>query len=237
VARQKTIWVTPHSGSVNRTPDDIFAYPQTAGDAFTGGVAASCAFNDGNKPLRRNMISIHSSSYLGTVVELGGFGLIDEERLTAVATRMEMKYREQAQILADAHKQYFCFIATRWLKHIKNKKGTLNPAELQHISSVNRRRLELIVKALELYGQQINEFTLEEFNKAMLALNKTEVPVISTDYVYPARHVGRLLSVSEKIEQGLLHSALSIECSKPYLAEAPELMTSIILDIKDELFD
>jgi hypothetical protein len=235
--KAKTIWVTPHSGSVNRTPDDIFAYPRTAGDAFTAGVAASCAFNNGSKALRRNMISIHSSSYLATVVELGGFGIIDEERLAAIATKIEMEYHEKVQILADAHKQHFCLIATRWLEHIKNKKGTLNPEELRHTSSVDRRRLELIVKGLELYGQEINEFTLEEFNEAMLALNKIEVPVISTNYVYPARHVSKLLNVSGKIGQGLLHSALSIECSKPYLARVPELMTSIILAIKDELFD
>jgi hypothetical protein len=183
------------------------------------------------------MIAVHSSSYLGTVVELGGFGIVNEERLTAVARRIEIEYHERAQILARAHKQHFCLVATRWLEHIKNTKGTLNPERLRHTSSVDRRRVELIVKGLELYGQEVNEFTLEEFGEAMCALNKMEVPVISTDYVYPARHVSRLLKVSEKIDQGFLHSALSIECSKPYLAEAPELMRSIILDVKSELFN
>ena len=233
----KTIWVTPHSGSANRPPDDVFPYPKTANDAFTAGVAALCAFNDGGKVSKRNMIAVHSSSYLGTVVELGGFGIVNEERLTAVARRIEIEYHERAQILARAHKQHFCLVATRWLEHIKNTKGTLNPEGLRHTSSVDRRRVELIVKGLELYGQEVNEFTLEEFGEAMCALNKMEVPVISTDYVYPARHVSRLLKVSEKIDQGFLHSALSIECSKPYLAEAPELMRSIILDVKSELFN
>jgi len=235
--KAKTIWVTPHSGGVNRAPDDVFAYPKTAIDAFTAGVAASCAFNNVSRASERNMIAIHSSSYLGTVVELGGFGIIDEERLAAVATKIETQYHGKAQILARAHKQYFCLTATGWLEHIKNKTGTLNPEELRHTSSVDRRRLELIIKGLELYGQELDEFTLEEFSEAMLTLSKMDVPVISTDYVYPARHVSKLLKVSEKIDQGLLHSALSIECSKPYLAEAPELVTSIILDVKSELFD
>ena len=128
--KPKTIWVTPHSGSVNRAPDDIFAYPKTAGDAFTAGVAASCAFNDRNKVSKRLMISIHSSSFLGTIIELGGFGIIDKEILAAIAAKIEIKYHEKAQILADVHKQYFCLIATRWLEHIKNKKGTLNIKEL-----------------------------------------------------------------------------------------------------------
>lgn len=236
-AKAKTIWVTPHSGSVNRPPDDVFAYPKTACDAFTAGVAAACAFNDESGASERNMIAVHSSSYLGTVVELGGFGIVNEERLAAVATKIETEYHDKAQILAGAHKRYFCLTATRWLEHIKNKKGTLDPEELRHTSSVDRRRLELIIKGLELYGQERDEFTLEGFSEAMGALSKMDVPVISTDYIYPARHVGRLLKVSEKIDQGLLHSALSIECSKPYLAEAPELMTSIILDVRRELFD
>jgi len=43
--------------------------------------------------------------------------------------------------------------------------------------------------------------------------------------------------ITEKIDQGLLHSVLNIECSKLYLAREPELMTDMILDIKNELFD
>ena len=233
----KTIWVAPHSGSVDRPPDDVFVYPKAATDAFTAGVAALCAFNDGGKVSERNMIAVHSSSYLGTVVELGGFGTVNEARLAAVARRIGIKYHERAQILASAHKQHFCLAATRWLEHIEKTKGTLNPERLRHTSSVDRRRVELIAKGLSLYGQELNEFTLQEFGEAMAALNKMDVPVISTDYVYPARHVGRLLKVTEKINQGFLHSALSIECSKPYLAEAPELMRSIILDVKSELFN
>ena len=233
----KTIWVAPHSGNVDRVPDDILPYPKTAVDAFTAGVAASCAFNHRNKALKRLMIYIHSSSFLGTLLELGGFGIIDEEKLAAVATKVEMKYHERAQILADEHKQYFFLTATRWLEHIKNKTGTLNPEELNHTSTVDRRRVELIVKELKLYGQEIKEFTLREFKEAMHSLKETEVPVISSNYIFPASHVGKILRISEKISQGLLHSALNIECSKLYLAKEPELMTDMILYIKNELFD
>jgi hypothetical protein len=97
--------------------------------------------------------------------------------------------------------------------------------------------VEFIVKGLRLYGQEIREFTPEEFNEAMHSLNKMEVPVISCNYLFPARHVSRLLRLSEKIGQGLLHSALNIECSRLYLAKEPELITNMILDIKNELFD
>jgi hypothetical protein len=232
----QTVWVTPHSGSVNRAPDDILPYPELVMDAFTAGVAASCAFNNRNKASKRTMISIHSSSFLGTIFELGGFGIIDEEKLAAVAVKIEMKYHERAQIIADVHKQYFCLIATRWLEHIKNKRGTLNPEELNHTSTTDRRRVELIVKELKLYRQEIKEFTLEEFKEVIHSVSKMEVPVISSNYLFPASHVGKILGLSEKIGHGLLHSALQVECSKPYLAKEPELMTNMILDVKNELF-
>ena len=232
----KTIWVTPHSGRVARVPDDILPYPELVTDAFTAGVAASCAFNNRGRAYKRLMISIHSSSFLMAVLELGGFGIVDEEKLAAVTKKIGIKYHEKAQILADEHKEAFFIAATRWLEHIQKKRGTLNPKELNQASTVDRRRVELIVKELRLYGKEIKEFTLEKFREAMKSLNKTEVTVIASNYIYPASNVGKALRLSEKISHGLLYSALNIECSKVYLAREPELITNMILDIKNELF-
>ena len=147
-----------------------------------------------------------------------------------------MKYHERVKVRADEHKQYFLRTATRWLKYINNRRGTLNPRELNHISTVDQRRVELIVKALKLYKHKVKNFTLNEFEVALQGLNKAELSVISSNYIYPASHVGKILKLPEKIGQGLLHSALSIECAKPYLSGEPELMTNIITDIANEVF-
>jgi hypothetical protein len=233
----KTLWVAPHSGSITRIPDDTLPYPKDEMDSFTAGVAALCAFNDRNKASKRVMISIHGFGYLAAILDLGGFDMIGEEKLAAVAEKMEMKYHRRAQILADEYKQDFLFRATRGLEHIKNKKGTLDPKELNLTSTTAGHRVEFIVKGLRLYGQEIREFTLEEFKETINNINKMEVPVISINYLFPARLVSKLLRLSEKIGQGLLHSALNIECSRLYLAREPELITNMILDIKNELFD
>jgi hypothetical protein len=235
--KPKTIWVTPHSGSINRIPDGILPYPKDEMDSFTAGVAALCAFNNRNKASKRVMISIHGFGYLAAILDLGGFGIIDEEKLAAVAKKMEMKYHERVQILADEYKRDFFFRASRGLKHIKNKRGTLNPKELGLTSTTAGYRVELIVRGLRLYVQEIREFTLEEFKEAIHNVYKMEVPVISSNYLFPARHIGKILRLSERIVQGLLHSALQVECSRLYLAREPELITNIILDIKNELFD
>src|SRR4030042_493917 len=236
-ATPQTVWVTPHSGNVNRLPDDILPYPKRQIDSFTGGVAALCAFNRRNKASKRVMIAIHSPNFLLTVFDIGDFGVVNEKKLADAAKKIEMKYHERVQILADEIKQAFFLEATRWLEYICNTRGTLNPEELNHISTADRRRVEQIAKGLKLYGQETGEFKREEFDRALHSLNKMEVPVISCNYLFPSRHVSKLLKVSENIGQGLLHSALNIECSKRYLAKEPELVTDIILDIKNELFD
>jgi hypothetical protein len=154
-----------------------------------------------------------------------------------LAKKTEIKYHERVQILADEHKQNFFLTANGWLEHIQNKRGTLNPKELNKASTTDRRRVDLIVNVLRLYGQEIRGFTPGEFFEATKSLNKAELRVITSNYLFPASHTGKILRLKEKIGQGLLHSALNIECSKLYLARKPELITKMILDIKNELFD
>jgi hypothetical protein len=202
----QTVWVAPHSGNVTRAVDEILPYPKVEIDAFAAGVAASCAFNDRIRALKRVMISIHSHNWVGAILDLGGFGIIDEQKLAAVTKKMEMKYHERAQILADEYKKDFVLRATGWLEHIKGRRGTLNPKELDHTSRTYRYIVENIVKGLKLYGQEIREFALEEFKEALQGLNKVEVPVASYNYLFPAKHIGELLRLSEKIRKGLLHS-------------------------------
>jgi len=232
----QTLWVAPHSGSVNRAPDDILPFPKLWIDAFTAGVAASCAFKDRNRTSKRVMMAIHGTGHLGAVLNLGDFGVVDKEKLDIVAKKMEMKYHERAQVLADEFKQDFTLKTIKILRHIKNRRGTLNPEELSHISRDDSFTVGLYVKGLGLYGQEIKEFTFAEFKEAIQSLSKIEVPVILNDYFYTARNAGKLLKLPEKIEHGLLHSALNIECSKLYLARDPELVANIILDVKNELF-
>ena len=232
----KTVWFTPHSGRVARVPDDILPYPEQVMDAFAAGVAASCAFNDRNKASKRFMISIHSSSFLGTILELGGFGILDDEKLAAVAKKIDKKYHERAQILADEHKNSFFHNAIRWLEHIENKSWTLNPQELNRTSTADRQRVVLILRELRLYGKEIKEFTLEKLREAMESLNKSEVPVISSNYIYPASNAGKNLRLSEKIAMAYCIQRSILNARKCIWPGSLNLMASIILDVKNELF-
>jgi hypothetical protein len=230
------IWAVPHSGNITRPPDEIFPFPKQSIDTATAGVAASCAFNCNDKPSQRVMIAIHSANFLLTAFDIGDFGIVKEGKLTAATEKIEAMYNDKARSLVSEMKELFVLQASRWIDHIKKHRGTLNPEKLDRVSTSDRRRVLQIAKELELYGQEIKEFTTEEFNEAMRRLDVAEVKLMTCNYLFPARHVSKLLGVAEKVEQGLLHAALSFECSKVYLVKAPELMTDIILDIKNELF-
>ncbi len=233
----KTIWVAPHSGNVTRAPDAMLRYPKLMIDMHTAGVAALCAFNDRSRSSKRLMIVIHGTGHLGAVLNLGDFGIVDEEKMNTIAKKLERKYQQKAQILANEYKQDFFSKTMKILEHIKNKRGTLNPTELNRTSRDDGFTVSLYIKGLRLYGQEIKEFTYSEFKEAIQSLSKIEVPVILNNYFYTARKVGKLLRLSEKIERGLMHSALNIECAKLYLTREPELVSDIILDVKKELFD
>jgi hypothetical protein len=233
----QTVWVAPHSGSVDRAADDIIPFPKLWIDAFTAGVVASCAFNDRNGALKRIMVYVHGTGHLGAVLNLGDFGVLNADKMDSAAKKIEIKYHERAQILASEFKQDFCLKTSKILEHINKIRGTLNPEKLSHISKDDSFNVVQPVKALRLYGQEIKEFAMEEFKEALSKLGTIEVPVISNNYLYTARNVGELLKLPEKIRQGLMHSALNIECAKYYAAKDHALVSDIILDIKHELFD
>lgn len=232
----QTVWVAPHSGSVNRAPDDVLRFPKLMIDSFTAGVAALCALKDRRVPSKRVMIAVHSTGHLGAVLNLGDFGILDEKDVDAIAPKMEVKHGERAQALAEAFKRNFRETTTKILEDIQRKRGTLNPEELNRISYDDSVTVKLYVKGLRLYGQQLEEHTLQGFRQAMDGLAGIWVPVIANNYFYTGRNVGRLLKLPEKIAGGLMGSAVVVECSRLYAAKDPEFVSDAILDVKNELF-
>ncbi len=235
-----TIWVAPHSGSVNRAADEVIFFPKRWIDSFTAGVAARCALKDSRVPSKRVMIAVHATGHLGGVLNLGDFGLLSQHDLDAIAPKMEAKHGRQAQALAEAFKQEFCETTARTLEVIQRRRGTLDPEVLGAASRVvsydDSVTVSYCAKGLALYGRPIKEFTLREFKRAMAELRGTPVPVVTNNYFYTGRKVGALLKLADKVSEGVLGSALSIECARFYCARDPGFVSDLILDVANELF-
>ncbi len=182
------------------------------------------------------MVAIHSTSQLAAILNLGDFGVVEQKKMDIVAKKIENKYHEKAQVLADEFKQDFCSKTIKILEHIKKQRGTLNPEKLNRITNDDSFRVRTYAKCLKLYGQEIKAFTFTKFREALENIKRIEVPVILNNFIYPARGTGKRLKLSEKIDQGLLHSALNVEGARLYLDKDPELVADIILDVKNELF-
>lgn len=232
----QAIWVAPHSGGVNREPDNVLRFPKLMIDSFTAGVAALCALKNTSKPLIRMMIAIHGTGHLGAVLNLGDFGVLSENKMREGTRKIESKYSKRAQILSEGFKKDFSEKTLKILEDIFNKRGTLNPKELVNSSYDDSVTVNYYLKGLKLYGQEVKEPTFIEFKQALQKLSGTSVPIISNNYLYTGRDVGRLLGLSEKISQGQLGSALVIECARFYAAHDPEFVSEVILNVKDGLF-
>jgi hypothetical protein len=235
-SKPQTLWVAPHSGNVTRPPDDIISFPKLMIDNNTAGIAASCAFNNNKKGTKRIMMAVHSTGQLGAVLNLGDFGVADREKMDNAAVTIEKKYHSRAQLLAGDFIRDFCEKSLQILESIGNIRGTIKPEQLARVSYDDSFTVATYVKCLKRYGLEIKKFTFKEFTVALQKLTATEVPVILNNFIYPARSVGKMLALSDKIAQGQMYSALNIECARVYSAKDPELVAEIILDVKNELF-
>jgi hypothetical protein len=234
--KPQTIWVVPHSGVVNRPPDDILPFPKLWTDTSTSQVATLCAYKEKIHISKRIMVWIHASGLIGAVINTGDFGILDNSKMDEAAVQVQNKYSQQVQDLAGAYVKDYCSKSLKILEHISKRRGTLNPEKLKSISKDDCWDVIQNQNVLKFHGQEIKEFTESEFKVAFNRLGKIEIPVVSNNHPYSARRVSELLKIREHINQGLMDSALNFECAKLYANRDPELVANIILDYKHELF-
>lgn len=232
----RTIYVAPHSGNISREPDDVQPNPRFNIDSWTAGAAALCALKDEGKP-GRNMVSIHGNGYMGAIMDVGDFGILDSRRLRYAVDKVGRRYHQKVRPLSEELKWGLLDRCMKKIEHIQQTRGTLNPRELQFLSTVDKSSVDNITRCLRQYGQKIEDYTLDEFERAMSEFLKgDQVKGLAINQIFSGRKTGRLLRLHRMMESGLLDGAIQIECSEPYLEKEPELMADIIVDIRRELF-
>jgi hypothetical protein len=182
------------------------------------------------------MIAVHSTGHLGGVVNLGDFGILDEDAMKSAAAHMEAKVHARAQAQAETFKGEFRATAMKVLTEIQQKRGTLDPEILGRVSYDDYLTIRYYEKGLALYRQKVAAYNLPGFQDALQSVAGIPVPVVTVNYFYTGRNVGRLLGFSEKISGSRLGSALIVDCSRTFSAKDPELVSEIIMEVKNELF-
>jgi hypothetical protein len=231
----QNLWVTPHSGNINRKPDKLFPFPKLELDGYVAGVTARCANSDTGPTLKRTMMSIHSHNWYSAVVDLGSFGINDIEKLESIAAVVEKKYAEKVQPAAEACRQDFAARLLPWLEIIQRYRGTLNLEALAKEYSIDQAVVYYTMRGLKLYGKEITSLTFKEFQDAIDSLKGTRVRVASCNHLFSGEQVAKQLELAGQIQRGRMDAALQVECMKFYLKKTPELVADIILDAKRAL--
>jgi hypothetical protein len=232
----QNIWVTPHSGNINRAPDNIFPYPKLEMDAYAASTAAWCAMHDTLPALKRTMISIHSHNWYSAVVDLGDFGINDGKKMENTAAVIEEKYADKVQPAMEACRRDFTIQVMPWLEHVLQTIGTLNPQEMPPEYGIERSVVYYAATGLKLYNKEITRFTLAEFQEAIESLKDARIRVASHNHLFSGQQISRQLQLADQVQRGRMNGAVQIECMKFYLKHAPALVAEIILDIKQEMF-
>jgi hypothetical protein len=97
--------------------------------------------------------------------------------------------------------------------------------------------VNMVARALSLYGIRIEKYTLAEFEAGIQKFKDSALQAVSYNYIYSGEHVSELIKLPDNIKNGAMDAAIQIECSKYLLETAPTLMSGIILDIKRDFFD
>ena len=235
-AEPRTVYVVPHTGRVSREPDEVQPDPKFNIDSWAAGVAVLCALRDPGGP-GRYMVSIHANGYLGAVVDVGDFGLLDPAQLQRAVSRVCRKYRPRIHSLSTRLKEELFKRSMGKIRDVWAIRGTLHPERLGQISPLDRFEVEKLAKCLRHYGGRIEHYTLREFEEALSHfLQGAELKAVAINRVFSGRKTSRLLGLPQKVKWGLLNAAVQIECSKIYLEKEPELMAQIILDLRRELW-
>lgn len=232
----RLVYVAPHCGDVRRLADDLLPFPEQELDSWTAGVAALCAQFHSGKVTRRIIVSIHSYSFPGPVIDIGDLGLLDTARLDAIVRKLENRYHDDLQTHRAKCAEETHDVLMARLAHVVQKYGTLDVGKLQQLSSEDRYEVQYATKGLQLYDIDVTAQTLEGFEEALSRLSHKEAIGVGRDYIFSGRYTSKLLGLEDKVRSGLLDGAVQIEISKSYAKAEPFLIARIVSEFVDAYF-
>jgi hypothetical protein len=227
-ANQPLVVATPHSGPVNRPPDDYHPFPESEIDAWTAGVAMRL----GRPQLRKNrqiLLSLHSTDYFGALVDIGDFGLEPNALLPEIIAHLNVEFADDLAQMQPAYRDHILSYTQRRLQWKQNRWGTLNPEQLANISTASRFEVMMLDKLIGEFIKPEERFTYEGLQRGLEAYWFRDGQAhISLNTVFSGRKTARLLNLAENLPGAGFHTAVQVECSRFLARHYPELAARII---------
>jgi len=219
---------TPHSGQVHRPPDDYQPFPYSEIDAWTARVALACAqmLSPGRK---RIIISLHSTDYFGSLLDIGDFGLHQNNCLPWLVTLLQKRFAAALDAIRPAYCQYILPYTQARLKWINEHWGTIDPSRLASKSTAARFEIHSLIKVLGTCLDPTQTFNRDTLWHAMEQYCRTATtPLITLNGIFSGRKTAGLLNLAANLRENLIDTAVQVECSRFLAQYYPELAAAII---------
>lgn len=230
-----TVIAAPHSGEVRRPPDSYHPFPQSETDAWTPRVALRY-LDEAPRTGTRLLISLHSTDYFGTLLDLGDFGLPQNRGLAAVIRRLNRRFAQELLALLPAYREHLLPYTLARLRYMEKRWGTLEPEALKTISTAVRFEVLSLLRVLELWlppARSVTPDWLAQGLEAFFAAPPEEL--ITLNHIFSGRKTARLLNLQENLARAGFHTGVQVECSRFLAQYHPELAAAMLATLEKEL--
>jgi hypothetical protein len=227
-APTRIVIAAPHSGQVHRAPDIYHPFPLSEIDAWTARVGIRCL---GPEPLpsRKILISLHSTDYFGSILDLGDFGLRQNQDLAEVREHLRCSYAGAIEDLMPAYRRHIVPYTLARVEWFEEKFGTLDPRRLARISTAAGFELRSIKKVLESSGFPGETHTAAGLRQGLESFwHLPPRELITLNGIFSGRKTARLLNLAQGLRRAGFATAVQVECSRFLAQHHPEMAADMI---------
>ena len=230
-----TVIAAPHAGEVRRPPDDYHPFPQFETDAWTQRVAVRYLnVSPGDGP--RLLISLHSTDYFGAFLDLGDFGLPQNQGLSQSIVRLNRQFSRDVFDLLPAYREYLLPYTLARLRWMEQRWGTLEPEALTTISTASRFEILSLMRVLKKWLPPTRSVSLDWLTQGLEGFFATPPrELISLNRIFSGRKTAGLLHLEENLRQAGFHTAVQVECSRFLAQYHPELAAAMLAALEKEV--
>jgi len=230
-----TVIAAPHAGEVRRPPDSYHPYPQSETDAWTHRVAIRY-LDMAPAAGPRLLISLHSTDYFGTLLDLGDFGLPQNGILSSAISRLNRRFSPDLLALLPAYREYLLPYTLARLQYMEKRWGTLEPEPLKTISTAVRFEVLSLMRVLEKWLPLARSVTRAWLTQGLEAFFESPPQdLITLNHIFSGRKTAKLLHLKENLARAGFETAVQVETSRFLGQYHPELAAAVLSALERDL--
>lgn len=227
-APTRVVIAAPHSGQVHRAPDIYHPFPLSEIDAWTGRVGIRCLRPE-PQPSGKILISLHSTDYFGSILDLGDFGLRSNASLPEVAEDLRRAFAGDLEDFMPAYRRHIVPYTLGRVEWFEQKFGTLDPQRLARISTAAGFELRSIKRVLGNSGFSGEIHTAAGLRQGLESFwHLPPQELITLNGIFSGRKTARLLNLSENLGRAGFATAVQVECSRFLAQHHPDLAADLV---------